>query len=119
LLQSLLSYCCEKTSFIFFIILAAEDVKVEMINAHLPAQIHVLAVKRATKGFNSKSSCDARTYSYMLPTFAFAPSGVELTESYRITSEVINNVGSILKNFEGTHNFHNFTARKYVLNKCE
>lgn len=103
-------------SFVFF---AAEDVKVEMINAHLPAQIHVLAVKRATKGFNSKSSCDARTYSYMLPTFAFAPSGVEPTESHRITSEVINNVGSILKNFEGTHNFHNFTARKYVLNKCE
>lgn len=92
-----------------------EDVKVEMINAHLPAQINVLAVKRATKGFNSKSSCDARTYSYMLPTFAFAPSSVEPTESYRITSEVINNVGSVLKNFEGTHNFHNFTARKKPL----
>lgn len=92
-----------------------EDVKVEMINAHLPAQVHVMAVKRATKGFNSKSSCDARTYSYMLPTFAFAPSGVEPTESYRVTSEVINNVGSIIKNFEGTHNFHNFTARKKPL----
>jgi tRNA pseudouridine38-40 synthase len=87
---------------------------VETINNHLPAQIHVLAIKRTTKGFNSKSSCDARTYSYMLPTFAFAPSGVEPSESYRITSEVMDSVRSMLTVFEGTHNFHNFTARKYV-----
>ncbi|XP_023723376.1 tRNA pseudouridine synthase A isoform X2 [Cryptotermes secundus] len=92
-----------------------EDSKVEMINNHLPEQIHVLAVKRATKGFNSKSSCDARTYSYILPTFAFAPSNVEPSESYRITSEVMDSVRSTLKIFEGTHNFHNFTARKKPL----
>lgn len=92
-----------------------EDTKVETINNHLPAQIHVLAIKRATKGFNSKSSCDARTYSYMLPTFAFAPSTVEPSESYRITSEVMDSVRSTLKVFEGTHNFHNFTSRKKPL----
>ncbi|XP_069671652.1 pseudouridylate synthase 1 homolog isoform X2 [Periplaneta americana] len=92
-----------------------EDTKVESINDHLPAQIHVLAIKRTTKGFNSKSSCDARTYSYMLPTFAFAPLGVETTESYRITPEVMENVKATLKIFEGTHNFHNFTARKKPL----
>lgn len=97
-----------------FVVFVAEDSKVEMINNHLPEQIHVLAVKRATKGFNSKSSCDARTYSYILPTFAFAPSNVEPSESYRITSEVMDSVRSTLKIFEGTHNFHNFTARKYV-----
>lgn len=97
-----------------FVIFVAEDTKVETINNHLPAQIHVLAIKRATKGFNSKSSCDARTYSYMLPTFAFTPSNVEPSESYRITSGVMDSVRSTLKAFEGTHNFHNFTARKYV-----
>ncbi|XP_021918024.1 tRNA pseudouridine synthase A, mitochondrial isoform X2 [Zootermopsis nevadensis] len=92
-----------------------EDVKVETINSHLPAQIRILEIKRTTKGFNSKSSCDARTYSYMLPTFAFAPSGVEPSESYRITSEVMDNVRSTLRGFEGTHNFHNFTSRKKPL----
>lgn len=29
---------------------------------------------RTTKGFNSKQHCCARTYHYLLPTFAFAPS---------------------------------------------
>lgn len=92
-----------------------EDTKVESINNHLPPQIHVLAIKRTTKGFNSKSSCDARTYSYMLPTFAFTPPGVETIESYRITPEVMENVIATLQVFEGTHNFHNFTSRKKPL----
>lgn len=92
-----------------------EETKVEAINEHLPEQIRVMAVKRVTKGFNSKSSCDARTYSYMLPTFAFRPSDVELSETYRITPEVVANVKATLKVFEGTHNFHNFTARKKPL----
>ena len=91
---------------------SAEETKVEAINEHLPDQIRVMAVKRVTKGFNSKSACDARTYSYMLPTFAFMPADVELSETYRITPEVIANVKATLKIFEGTHNFHNFTARK-------
>ncbi|KAJ9591469.1 hypothetical protein L9F63_002075 [Diploptera punctata] len=92
-----------------------EDTKVEAINECLPEQIRVMAVKRVTKGFNSKSSCDARTYSYMLPTFAFMPLDKELSETYRITPEVVANVKATLKLFEGTHNFHNFTARKKPL----
>ncbi|PSN34496.1 tRNA pseudouridine synthase A [Blattella germanica] len=92
-----------------------EETRIEAINEHLPEQIRVMAMKRVTKGFNSKSTCDARTYSYMLPTFAFTPSGTDLSESYRITPEVLANVRSTLKVFEGTHNFHNFTARKKPL----
>ena len=30
-------------------------------------------IKRVTKGFDSKNYCDSRTYSYVIPTFAFAP----------------------------------------------
>lgn len=107
-----------------------------MINEHLPKEIRVFGLKRATKGFNCKSQCNARTYTYTLPTFAFAPDDSELINNekwsdeevekrikqlelidgkpfteYRITPEIIDKVNQVLKVFEGTHNFHNFTAR--------
>uniref|UniRef100_A0A0P4W3T8 Pseudouridylate synthase 1 homolog n=1 Tax=Scylla olivacea TaxID=85551 RepID=A0A0P4W3T8_SCYOL len=82
------------------------------INQHLCSQIRVMAIRRATKGFNCKSWCDSRTYSYMCPTFAFAPEVEKATEDYRITPEVLDGLRNILKLYEGTHNFHNFTARK-------
>ncbi len=46
---------------------------VRKINTFLPSEIRVHAIKRVTKNFNSKTACDARTYLYMMPTFAFAP----------------------------------------------
>ncbi|XP_045110071.1 tRNA pseudouridine synthase A-like isoform X2 [Portunus trituberculatus] len=82
------------------------------INQHLCSQIRVMAIRRATKGFNCKSWCDSRTYSYMCPTFAFAPEIEKAKEDYRITPEVLDGLRNILKLYEGTHNFHNFTARK-------
>ena len=70
----------------------------EELNSHLPEQIRVmgesvqllserftfpswcllscislLAIKRVTKGFNSKDACSSRVYEYLLPTYAFAP----------------------------------------------
>lgn len=45
---------------------------VEKINANLPADILVLAVKKATKNFDSKNNCSYRTYEYVTPTYAFA-----------------------------------------------
>nr|CAD7588232.1 unnamed protein product [Timema genevievae] len=92
-----------------------EKAKVEEINEHLPEQIRVLGIKRTTKGFNSKSSCDARTYSYMLPTFSFTPPEQEISEAFRVTPEILEEVRTTLKIFEGTHNFHNFTSRKKPL----
>lgn len=114
----------------------AEHASVDMINEHLPKEIRVFGLKRATKGFNCKSQCNARTYTYTLPTFAFAPDDPKLVSSekwadeeiakrtkeleiidgkpfteYRITPEIIDKVNEVLKVFEGTHNFHNFTAR--------
>ncbi|KAK7790827.1 hypothetical protein R5R35_013310 [Gryllus longicercus] len=91
-----------------------EEINISNINENLPEQIRVLSVKRTTKGFNSKSACNARTYSYTLPTFAFSLPG-ESMENYRITTEVIDKVNSTLQLFEGTHNFHNFTSRKRPL----
>ncbi|XP_069958192.1 pseudouridylate synthase 1 homolog isoform X1 [Cherax quadricarinatus] len=91
-----------------------EDVPdmVSAINKHLCSQIRVMAVRRTTKSFNCKSWCDSRTYSYMCPSFAFAPRTEIMNEDYRITPEVLQQLRTTLDLYKGTHNFHNFTARK-------
>ncbi|XP_022348112.1 tRNA pseudouridine synthase A, mitochondrial isoform X3 [Enhydra lutris kenyoni] len=102
----------------------------EKINSHLPPHIRILGLKRVTGGFNSKNKCDARTYFYMLPTFAFAHKDHDVQdESYRLSAETLLRVNRLLACYKGTHNFHNFTsqkgpreasARRYVLDMfCE
>lgn len=89
------------------------DNTVETINSHLPSHIRVLGLKRVTGRFNSKNSCDARTYSYTLPTFAFAHKDHETQdESFRLSQETLNRVNELLSLYKGTHNFHNFTSQK-------
>lgn len=88
-----------------------ESVDLVDINKELPEQIRVMAIRRVTKGFNSKGNCDARTYSYTLPTFAFAPHEMPISEDYRVPADVVQKVNDVLKMFEGTHNFHNFTSK--------
>ncbi|XP_022662759.1 tRNA pseudouridine synthase A, mitochondrial-like [Varroa destructor] len=82
------------------------------INARLVDQIRVVGLKRVTKNFNSKNNADARTYSYVMPTFAFAPPDVIANEKYRLTSDRVEKANSYLKLYLGSHNFHNFTAGK-------
>lgn len=106
------------------------------INKHLPEDIRVFGVKRVTKGFNSKNRCDARTYRYVIPTFAFAPEDPNFLHigeeeqideekrlkqlsvidgkpynEFRLTPEMLEKLNETLKLLEGTHNFHNFTSR--------
>lgn len=87
-------------------------------------------LKRVTGGFNSKNKCDARTYFYMLPTFAFAHKDHDVQdETYRLSTETLQRVNRLLACYKGTHNFHNFTsqkgprepsARRYILDMfCE
>jgi tRNA pseudouridine38-40 synthase len=45
----------------------------ERINATLPKQIRVFGYNKVTQSFCCKNNCDARTYIYILPTFAFCP----------------------------------------------
>ncbi|CAL4087775.1 unnamed protein product, partial [Meganyctiphanes norvegica] len=82
------------------------------INQHLSESIQVMKAIRTTKGFNCKTWCDSRTYSYLCPTYAFTPVDKITTADYRITSEVVEELRKILASYKGTHNFHNFTARK-------
>ncbi|XP_019524494.1 PREDICTED: tRNA pseudouridine synthase A, mitochondrial isoform X1 [Hipposideros armiger] len=83
------------------------------INSHLPSHIRILGLKRVTGGFNSKNRCDARTYFYMLPTFAFAHKDHDVQdETYRLSAETLRQVNRLLACYKGTHNFHNFTSQK-------
>nr|XP_028566123.1 tRNA pseudouridine synthase A isoform X1 [Podarcis muralis] len=85
----------------------------EKINHHLPPHIRILGLKRVTGGFNSKNKCDARTYSYMLPTFALAHKDCDLQDdTYRLSTKTLETVNSLLACYKGTHNFHNFTSQK-------
>ena len=82
------------------------------INKHLPPSIRVFGMIRVTKGFDSKNQCNARTYQYLTPSFAFAPEEMLTVPSYRIKAAEIQRVNEILKLMHGTHNFHNFTSGK-------
>ncbi|XP_014400836.1 PREDICTED: tRNA pseudouridine synthase A, mitochondrial, partial [Myotis brandtii] len=85
----------------------------EKINSHLPSHIRILGLKRVTGGFNSKNRCDARTYVYMLPTFAFAHKDRDAQdETYRLSADTLRQVNRLLACYKGTHNFHNFTSQK-------
>ncbi|KAF4522377.1 hypothetical protein B566_EDAN012234 [Ephemera danica] len=92
----------------------AEGPVLERLNEELPPGIRALGLCRVTKNFNSKSNCDARTYSYTLPTLALAPADQpDVGEEYRVTPEVMQRAAETLTLFQGTHNFHNFTSRKH------
>ncbi|XP_061822455.1 pseudouridylate synthase 1 homolog isoform X1 [Nerophis lumbriciformis] len=90
-----------------------EDI-LDKINEHLPPQIRILGVKRVTQGFNSKNKCDARTYSYMLPTVAFSPKDFDTAEAsaFRLDPPTHQRVNFLFACYHGTHNFHNFTSQK-------
>ncbi|XP_014241162.1 tRNA pseudouridine synthase A [Cimex lectularius] len=91
------------------------EVSLESVNSHLPDQIRMVALKRATKGFNCKGNCDARTYSYMMPTFALAPKDVSVSPDYRVTQDILEKTQAVLQTYVGTHNYHNFTSKKKPL----
>uniref|UniRef100_A0A1I7YNS5 Pseudouridylate synthase 1 homolog n=1 Tax=Steinernema glaseri TaxID=37863 RepID=A0A1I7YNS5_9BILA len=84
----------------------------DKLNELLPADIRVMGIRRATKTFNAQKDCDSRSYSYTLPSFAFAKLN-ELTKAdFRITPETVEEVDSILQIFVGTHNFFNYTSKR-------
>lgn len=87
---------------------------VNQLNDFLPKDIRVISIIRTTPTFHAQKSCDSRTYSYTLPTFAFAPLDSLTDSKYRITPERVEEIDSLLKSFIGTHNFFNYTSGKQV-----
>lgn len=97
----------------FFFIFQADSVDIKAVNEDLPEEIRVFGVERVTKGFNAKDQCNARTYTYTLPSFAFADYTQKHDfESYRTEAAHLQKIKDVLQLYEGTKNFHNFTSRK-------
>lgn len=92
----------------------ADDINVDDINRELPEQIRVFCVRRVTKGFNSKEKCCGRTYTYTLPTVAFAHHATSIADplAHRCDAEQVERMRQLLATYVGTHCFHNFTSRK-------
>ena len=117
------SALCQVVSMNF---LAPEGV-VDKINEHLPSQIRVLGYNRTVKGFDARKACDRRRYEYIFPEWMFDPSlqptdktFVDMTAAeflerrdpkYVFDYGAVERMNCILKQFEGTHNFHNYTVR--------
>ncbi|KAK4009375.1 tRNA pseudouridine synthase A isoform X2 [Daphnia magna] len=80
------------------------------LNSLLPHCVQVLATRKVTAGFNSKTACDSRSYAYVMPTFAFASKEVPPSHQFRLKSETLDQVNSLLSFFKGTRNYHNFTS---------
>jgi tRNA pseudouridine38-40 synthase len=91
-----------------------EESNIEDLNKDLPEDIKVFTVLKTTKGFNAKSNCDARSYSYTLPTVSFLRKDEddEQKSMYRMPPERIEELNKILSMYEGTRNYHNFTIKK-------
>eukprot|EP00049_Salpingoeca_infusionum_P012601 m.231666 g.231666 ORF g.231666 m.231666 type:complete len:588 (+) comp15221_c0_seq4:2-1765(+) len=86
-----------------------EDMEAKL-NAHLPPEIRVFWVARATQGFNCKRQCSGRRYEYLLPTYALCPKEQTPRHDYRVTAERLATFNTVLKQYEGTHRFHNYTS---------
>lgn len=91
------------------------DYSIEELNSRLPECIRIFNIKRVTNKFNSKTKCDARTYSYTLPTYVFDSALVtnEDRRKYRITKEKLDEIDKVLSVYKGTKCYHNFTEKKY------
>ncbi|XP_029431167.1 tRNA pseudouridine synthase A-like isoform X2 [Rhinatrema bivittatum] len=96
-------------------LIATNQNMVEKINAHLPAEIRILGVTRMTRSFNSKTFCDARTYSYTLPTFALSRCQAVPDPGFRLPREDFHCFSQLLSFYQGTRKFHNFTRRRAAL----
>jgi tRNA pseudouridine(38-40) synthase len=89
-----------------------DKVDLDEVNKLLPPEIRIMGLKKVTKGFDCKGSCDARTYMYMIPSFAFTPLEQPVDETYRITPEVLESLRQALKLYLGTDGLWFF---KYIL----
>lgn len=108
--------------------LIALDGVVDSINEHLPDDIRILGYRRTVKGFDARKACDRRRYEYILPEWMFDPSlqptskeqtsGLSTEQflarrnpDYVFDDADMARMTGILAQYEGTHNFHNYTVR--------
>lgn len=81
---------------------------VDRINEHLPDDIRVHRIVRATGSFCARMNCDRRTYEYLLPLSVLVDAPVAGPGHI---AESIGRLNDVLASYVGTHAFHNFAER--------
>lgn len=86
---------------------------VDDVNKDLPDDIRLLALKQTTPKFDARTYCNARTYSYTLPTIAFGHYTDQTSlEHFRVTPSQMQRANEILSLYKGNTNFHNYAPHK-------
>lgn len=104
---------------------AIDPALVAAINIHLPEDVEVYGMLRATSAFNARSDCHRRRYEYMFPVRLLGgANGSEKEVEKGAGDPRVAKLTSILRMYEGTHSFASFTdglngtddaARRYMI----
>ncbi|KAL5102265.1 hypothetical protein RYX36_006592 [Vicia faba] len=78
------------------------------VNSYLPCAIKVISVLPSQRSFDPRKECILRKYSYLLPAEII---GIQSHSSNDEIDYHLSEFNDILKEFEGGHPFHNYTAR--------
>ena len=82
---------------------------VRLVNMELPADIRLLSASKVNQGFRARDAANWRAYTYYLPVRMLAPAGGEEQRySEQEEQQMLQRLSSILRQFEGSHSFHNF-----------
>lgn len=104
---------------------ATDTTLVDSINNHLPRDIQVYGMLKVTSGFNARGDCHRRRYEYIFPVRLLGGcNGVEEEQEKGAGDPRCAKLTFILRHYEGTHCFANFTegltgnddsARRYMI----
>lgn len=87
-----------------------DPIIVDTINHHLPADVQVYGLLRATAAFNARMDCHRRRYEYMFPVRLLGgPNSPQKEEQKGEGDPRVAKLTSILSRYEGTHCFASFT----------
>lgn len=81
-----------------------------LINNHLPQDISVYGLLRVTPSFNARQDCRKRRYEYIFPLHLLGGNGdTVMTDGEKGQDSRVQKFSAILKQYEGSHCFANFT----------
>ena len=81
------------------------------VNCLLPKDIFINEIKKVSDDFHARYSAKSKTYTYILRLDERNPFNYEFETTYPMPVDV-NLLISSLKQFEGTHNFQDFTSKE-------